>query len=359
MMTKKLKIVSILSACVWFLIAQCAMASTTIDKIVIFGDSLSDNGNLYSLTQKASKVIPFMPIIPKNPPYYEGRFSNGPVWVESLAIGLNVPVLDYAYGGSWAEPFHDSGLIVPFSLSSQVDMYMLSAVTDYDIGKHLFIIWTGGNDYLDGRSDVEYATRNVVNNIQSQIEWLAGYGAKNFLIMNLPDLAAVPRVMKNGSDSVANAAAIVKSHNKKLAKMVKDEKALYPDVKLVLADITYYMDDMIAKPAEYKLKNVTTACYKGGFYLADIMANREVDAAKQANIDLNRSTALQIAFANSASTKGSQICKNQDEYLFWDEIHPTAVVHRYVAMTTLVLLSESGISGPAGTTKTVLKTAKI
>lgn len=58
------------------------------DGVVVYGDSLSDNGNLYG----AIGVPP--------PPYYMGRFSNGPVAAEYLANNLNVPLTDWAWGGA-------------------------------------------------------------------------------------------------------------------------------------------------------------------------------------------------------------------------------------------------------------------
>src|SRR5580658_5393666 len=79
----------------------------SIDAIYAFGDSLSDVGNVYSAVG-----------IPASPPYYQGEFSNGPVWVQDLAAGLGLPALqpsrlggtDYAYGsGETApEPFNTS-----------------------------------------------------------------------------------------------------------------------------------------------------------------------------------------------------------------------------------------------------------
>ena len=57
--------------------------------VISYGDSLSDNGNLYALTGQ-----------PPSPPYYMGRFSNGPVTVEQLAGSLGSPLLDFAYGGA-------------------------------------------------------------------------------------------------------------------------------------------------------------------------------------------------------------------------------------------------------------------
>jgi phospholipase/lecithinase/hemolysin len=65
---------------------------TPFDKIVFFGDSLSDNGNFYNF------VLGYMP---KSPPYFNGRFANGPTWAEhvekyffdkSYVVGLNYAV---------------------------------------------------------------------------------------------------------------------------------------------------------------------------------------------------------------------------------------------------------------------------
>src|SRR5215475_10356647 len=81
--------------------AQCAVGGPFAN-ILVFGDSLSDIGNV-------SQATPFL-TQPKTPgPYYwNGRFSNGPVYAETLATGLGLPALvnsasggtDYAYGGA-------------------------------------------------------------------------------------------------------------------------------------------------------------------------------------------------------------------------------------------------------------------
>src|SRR5579872_6310142 len=65
-----------------------------ITQIVAFGDSLSDTGN---------DLIAFGS---PQPPYYQGRFSNGPNWIDDLAAKLGVPDpqpslaggTNYAYG---------------------------------------------------------------------------------------------------------------------------------------------------------------------------------------------------------------------------------------------------------------------
>ena len=64
----------------------------------MFGDSLSDVGNVYLATNGIEPASP----------YVDGQFSNGPVWVQDLAARLGLPALtpslaggsDYAFGGA-------------------------------------------------------------------------------------------------------------------------------------------------------------------------------------------------------------------------------------------------------------------
>ena len=62
-----------------------SMASSNITRIVVFGDSLSDNGNDFLLSTRIHKVKSDVPIVPAPDLYWNGRFSDGPVWVEYLA----------------------------------------------------------------------------------------------------------------------------------------------------------------------------------------------------------------------------------------------------------------------------------
>ena len=58
--------------------------------LVVFGDSLSDNGNLFDLTG-----------FPQ-PPAWEGRASNGPVYAEQLAASCTCDLDDRAFAGAEA-----------------------------------------------------------------------------------------------------------------------------------------------------------------------------------------------------------------------------------------------------------------
>ena len=83
------------------LFATAALAAATaahagpFSDMVVFGDSLSDTGNVASLTTAV-----FGSTFPAYPGAV-GRFSNGPVWVETLAAGLGLfgathPLMAYA-----------------------------------------------------------------------------------------------------------------------------------------------------------------------------------------------------------------------------------------------------------------------
>ena len=59
-------------------------------QVIVYSDSLADNGNIY-------KILGF-----PGPPYWEGRFSNGPVAVENMAAILGMPLVDNAYAAATA-----------------------------------------------------------------------------------------------------------------------------------------------------------------------------------------------------------------------------------------------------------------
>lgn len=318
-----------------------------IDRIIVFGDSLSDTGNIYNFTVQAKKIISAFPLIPRNPPYYQGRFSNGPIWAESLAEAMDVPLVSYAYAGAWAEPIYDSGPFVPFSLGSQVDFYLVSSLNDFHKDKHLYVIWSGSNDYIhgrydkDGKPDFEYPTTNTSKVIQSQIDWLIYYGAKNFLIINLPDLSLTPQIIAKGPEFVSMAAELSKQHNIKLAKMLIEEQKQYPDVKIISVDVNNYFSEIIINPEKLHLKNVKDPCYDGDYLLsmAKLADDPEVKAAKEMKLDIINNDFLYVAYVNSRlADKGKKSCANPDEYLFWDKLHPTRIVHQALAKIALQAL---------------------
>ena len=120
-----------------------------VGNLVIFGDSLSDTGNAALATGGA---------LPNPALYYQGRFSNAPIWVDTLAKYLGEPAvrpslaggLDYAFGGATVA-YQDQP--PPFNafprVSQQVGQYLAGHTP---AANDLFVVWAGANDFIESFS---------------------------------------------------------------------------------------------------------------------------------------------------------------------------------------------------------------
>ena len=165
-----------------------------ITDLYVFGDSLSDTGNLSALT---------FGIEPPSPPYFDGRFSDGPVWVETLAplLGLEVdfdtdvtvdPLANnQAVAGAFTDTRNENEALLP----SLAGTGILGQVASFEaaggrIGRgDLVVIWGGANNYI---FDPAARPRRVVADLVEAVERLSDLGARRFLLPNLPDLGRTP-----------------------------------------------------------------------------------------------------------------------------------------------------------------------
>ena len=281
-----------------------------------FGDSLSDNGNLFAATGGA---------VPASPPYYQGRFSNGPVWVEyfvpNVAKGPTVPVatnLDFAFAGAQSGVvMSPPGGLVQLGIFQQI----IAAGANSLEGDDLVSVWLGANNYLDAIEAASPATladpvalNTLIGNtaaaaasdIGTLIGGLATMGAKTVMVMNLPDLGRTPGLSALGLANVGSLAAA--THNAALAQAVAGVKAAFPDVNIISVDTNTLLNLFISEPARFGLENVTEACLDAG-------------------------TGVPCA----ADTAG------QNKYLFWDGTHPTTGVHALFAEAVRTLSDTLGV----------------
>jgi len=160
--------------------------------IFAFGDSLTDSGNTSLATGGA------MP----GASYYNGRYSNGPVWAEKLAGQLALPGFSASLAGgndyAWAGAYTQTGGSVP-TVTQQAAGFIGAGKTF--LATDLIVVWAGANDFLlGGQLDPTIPAGNLAGIIST----LAGAGARNFLLPNLPDLGDTPELISTG-----NAAAIL------------------------------------------------------------------------------------------------------------------------------------------------------
>ncbi len=222
--------------------------------LVVFGDSLSDTGNDLILTA----TMHHDPAIPPSSTYYEGRFSNGPVAAEYLWKRMNggqaaiepslaFPTLgtksavSFAFGGSGSgdTPMNPGGFEVP-GLLMQVATFGDKLQGKKAHQHALFLLWSGSNDYLFyDATDVA----PVVGNLVRAIETLYSYGARNFLVPNLPDLGLTPLSQMEGRGPIAS--ALSRAHNAALAEALDGVATRLPDARIMRVDVYALMHEML------------------------------------------------------------------------------------------------------------------
>ena len=171
--------ISAFSGLAW-MTAQAATSS--YDSLYVFGDSYCDVGNLFTATGGAEPAAP----------YYDGRFSNGPLWLDHVAGFLGVPLkasllggTDYAFGGAWVTaPQAIPGGTIP-SVPQQVELYLKQHSGKADPNA-LYVLEGGGNDILGTTAGTPEALgyRIAVDIAESEL-LLRQAGAKHFVIPNL------------------------------------------------------------------------------------------------------------------------------------------------------------------------------
>ena len=173
--------------------------ATLFNSLIVFGDSLSDDGNI-------------------------DRFTDGPIWVETLADALGADLYDFAYGGATTGVDNPAAGLPITGLQWQVDNY-LAPTNDA-----LFTVWAGANDFLQERSFVDAAA-----NIGMALENLYADGARDILVSNLPDIGATPAFISLGP-AAALATGWTLAFNAQLEAVLASFEATYADAMLYRLD---------------------------------------------------------------------------------------------------------------------------
>jgi thermolabile hemolysin len=133
----------------------------------VFGDSLSDTGR--------------NPATPATS-YYNGRYSNGPLWVEYLSTNLGLP---YNPSNNWA-------------YSGSTTSNLFSQITNVPASTALFSVLSGGNDIFYsvdiGVNDAAWGVviTNAVSNITFAVGTLYTNGAREVIVGNLANVGETP-----------------------------------------------------------------------------------------------------------------------------------------------------------------------
>jgi len=284
------------------LCAVPAAKASLYDSIFVFGDSLSDSGNVFTVTDL---LVPGSGIPPA--PYFDGRFTNGPNYVDRLAqkLGLSAEALlrggtNLAIGGATASPTGP----FPISLVDQRDLY-LALSGNQARAQGLYVTWIGSNDIqnvLDA-AIIDFSSlggaaaflQQSVNDLRDTIVALGAAGAGTFLVPNVPLMGVVPKYTAFNSAELINLGNDLSIAFNAAVDQMLVELAQAPGApRIVRLDTHALFSEALLSPATFGLTNVTAACISG-----DIFAP-------------------------------GTVCSNPDEYLFWDQTHPSARMHQAI-----------------------------
>jgi phospholipase/lecithinase/hemolysin len=210
--------------------------------------------------------------------------------LDYLANEMGAQLEDRALGGAKTSG-HNSGSLL-YGLDWQVDLFVLQTGAGTDLSDVLFVIWAGGNDFLSMQptDNPALVIANAINNIQGAMDDLLAIGAKNILVMSLPDLGEAPLNNWNPVLS-ANASELSRAFNHYLVMMLCSYLNFLPDHNFYYVDTFELLDFIVINPAGFGFSNVT----------------------------------------NSAGGIVSDPFNIPAGYAFWDTIHPTTAAHRIVA----------------------------
>jgi phospholipase/lecithinase/hemolysin len=256
-----------------FFLSGMASVANAFSDVFVFGDSLSDSGAFSGI----------FPAACPSAPYVGCRFSNGPVWAEILATDLGNSAdtaylggTNYAIGGERSDE-----LLVDTDTTGigQIPMFT-AAVGGVADPNALYIIWAGGNDFLQNVPLGTYDPFDAAANIVDSVLALSVLGATDFLVPNLP---------------IADAWAF--TFNAALAAGLDAVVGL----NITQLDVLSLVFDATLNPATYGLTNAVDPCFDG-----------------------------------------LTVCANPNEYLLWDSVHPTTRGHEIIAAAAFAAIPEPG-----------------
>ncbi|GGK06824.1 SGNH/GDSL hydrolase family protein [Pseudomonas matsuisoli] len=275
-------------------------------RIEAFGDSYSDSGRSFALSQRL--VADDVPGAIEAPaaPYWAGRWSNGKTAVEVLAEKLAVPLENHAVGGARSGRFNNNPMLDTYGdtgMQAQVEQYLEHA-THAD-PRALYVLFASANDFFGLHTTpspdaLQTLVTTVVANQINAVQRLIDAGAKHVLLVGSSDLERVPMVVKNGR--AVQAGEFRDSVNARLSRFIPAWREA--GVKATFFDHAAFSAPLMRSPMHYGFTTLDKACIE-------------------------------------RSVQATGVCDDPDSHYFYDDVHPTAHVHRLAGEAMAAALNAS------------------
>ncbi|XNG99211.1 SGNH/GDSL hydrolase family protein [Vibrio cyclitrophicus] len=266
-----------------------AVQANSINRIVTFGDSLSDTGNLFNGSQW---------VFPNANSWFLGHFSNGLVWTEYLAKAKDVPLYNWAVGGAAGT----NQYVALTGVYDQVTSYLtyMKVAKNYRPENSLFTLEFGLNDFMNYGREVA----DVKADFSSALIRLTESGANNVLLFTLPDATKAPQFKYSTEQEIIKVRGKILEFNQ----FIKAQAEYYQGMgkNVVLFDANALFASITNNPEQHGFRNASDAC---------------LNINRSSSTDYLRSHSL----TSDCATYGS------DSYVFWGVTHPTTATHKYIA----------------------------
>lgn len=334
-----------------------AASAETAPPLFVLGDSLSDVGNAAAAMDAllGEAFFPEHTVGLCNPAdvyffrrdcdelfYRKSRVTDGPVAVEHLAAHLGAALAPSLHtvpeppgsGTNYAVATAKAIGAGPEDFPHQVDRLLL------DHGPQLppaavVVVMIGGNDAIDALQTAADAAEpaaaiatggalvaEAADAIAAAVERLIGSGARQLVVANVPDLTALPAVRTRAAATPDPAAAlaaadtIVRTMNERLAAALARLAESHPAAAIAAFDLHGALRAARAAPG----RNREDACFDSTSYRSTWSAKRTFHPA--------------CAPIGEGEPRFA-------EFVFWDELHPTAAVHAAIAEALIRVYDEA------------------
>lgn len=272
-------------------IDACARGITQLSRLIVFGDSFSDNGNGSWVASNGTW--------PADPAYYGHSFSNGPKWNDIVAAALGLELTNLAAGGATADNSFVAGgtgasstIPVP-SAKDQVDSFLTwDAARPGDV----FVHWIGANDIL---FNTTITGGEIASLVAEDVDRLYRSGARNIILANYNEMTTFPATYNSSDYNIPS----VQAYDDDLSTGLVDIAAAYSGyAKTGFVDVRALFKNITAQPSAYGIDEAyvdpPTACLVGVYTSEGVPRH---------------------------------LCSDPERHLFFDSYHPVTQVHALIA----------------------------
>ncbi|KAK1400386.1 GDSL esterase/lipase EXL3 [Heracleum sosnowskyi] len=319
--------------------------NVTVPGLIVFGDSIADQGNNNNLSSVMKCNFP---------PYgidftgglATGRFTNARTPSDMIAAELGIKELVPAYldpslqikdlstgvsfasGGTGYDP-QTSKLVSVMPLSDQLEMFkeyigkLKASIgqenTTHILSNSIFLVVAGSNDIANTYFTLKFRSFQydilsyadlLIASASDFIQEIYKLGARRIGVFGVPPVGCLPfqRTLAGGASRICvdtyNQAA--QMYNSKLSSQLNFLGNSLPQAKLVYVDIYNPLIDIIQNPQDHGFDVVDKGCCGTGDLEAVVLCNKWI-----------------------------RVCQDKSKHLFWDSYHPTE--QGYKVLVNLIL----------------------